>query len=286
MKRERSFVADGATKPSRSRSIAGLAFAGALVLADPCAIVARPGVVGVAIAAAAELSRDAGLQTKIAAVASAATAEQRTTALAALRTAAAPELADLVPQLALFLLDADGERAGMTPALIVSRLGITHGQILRAIERHLDTPDVALRAQLENLLGQVELGDVRALLAERGAAAPSPGLVRYLYARSAADAVTVLGAAPAAGTLPSQVIVVEDARTAIAAGRASDADRARASAALGALARDRDWRLRAYAAAAGRAQDGVLAIGDRMLSSLANDADPRVRAVARTTTTR
>jgi hypothetical protein len=134
-------------------------------------------------------------------------------ALASLRASVAPDFADLVPQLALFLLDADGERAGMTPALIVSRLGVTRGQILRAVVPHLDTPEEKLRAQLENLLGAVELDDVRVYLTEQGGASPPDGLVRHLYARSPAGAVQVLrSASGAASAEPASVVEVERVR--------------------------------------------------------------------------
>lgn len=59
-----------------------------------------------------------------------------------------------MPQLALFLLAAQGERAGMTPAVIVQRLGISRVQIERAIAPYRDTASPALRAQLANLLGE------------------------------------------------------------------------------------------------------------------------------------
>lgn len=245
-----------------------------------------------AIAHAAEgsapaLRRDPDSQAKIAAVARATSEVEAAAALAALRASASPDFADLVPQLALFLIDADGERAGMTPALIVSRLGITRGQILRAVAPHLDTPDAQLRAQLENLLGAVELEDVRVYLTERSATPPSDGLVRYLYGRSPADAVTLLAPAAgpgartaAAGTGASLVADVETARAALAAGRASAEQTARAAATLDALSRDPDWRLRAYAAAVLRAAPRLSAGGAPALARLGDDPEPRVRAVA------
>lgn len=252
---------------------------GSLVLAEPSVTPAR----GAAIAVAADTSpaRDARVQARIAAVTSATSEEQLAGALAALRAVVADDFSDLVPQLALFLIDARDERAGMTPALIVSRLGVTRGQILRAVEPYLDTPDARLRAQLENLLGEVELDDVRAFVAASGPDAPSPALVRYLYARSPVDALRVLGAASVTGPLPAPVIVVEELRGALAAGRASEADRARAAGALATLSRDSDWRLRAYVAAVLGAEPGLIRAAELADPHLETDAEPRVRAVAR-----
>ncbi|MEW6268855.1 MAG: hypothetical protein AB1689_06105 [Thermodesulfobacteriota bacterium] len=237
-------------------------------------------------APAAEVVPDGELQAGIAAVARARDEQQLAVALENLRGASEPGFSDLVPQLALFLLEAKGERAGMTPALIVSRLGISQQQILRGVEPHLDTDDPALRAQLENLLGALELDELGALLAQRDAPA-TDGLVRYLYQRSPARAVEVLaqgeagrgaGAAPSTGTLA----VVEQARAALAAGTASDQERARAADALEALARDPDWRLRAYAAAVAAEEPRLAADGGALVGRLASDPERRVRAVART----
>ena len=262
----------------------GALLAAALLAAGPGFLASCPAPV--ALAAAPTPARAPDLQAKIAAVSRATTEPEAAAALAALRVSVAADFSDLVPQLALFLLDADGERAGMTPALIVSRLGITRGQILRALEPCLGTPDAKLRAQLENLLGAVELEDVRALVVERGGAPPSDGLVRYLYARSPADAVAVL--APVAGTdggtaraVPDGVTAVEDARAALASGRATDAVTARAALALDALSRDPDWRLRAYAAAVLRDAPTLVGADGATLRRLAGDDEPRVRAVAR-----
>ena len=275
------------TSWSRTRRGHAARSAGA-VLAVALLLVCAPRVVPFArgpVALAAEpatLARDTDVQARIAAVSRAASEQEATSALDALRASVAPDFSDLVPQLALFLLDADGERAGMTPALIVSRLGITRGQILRAVEPHLDTPDAKLRAQLENLLGAVELDDVRAFLVERGATPPAAGLVRYLYERSPADAVVLLREPARAGAeRPTAVVQVEEARAALAAGGSTDDERARAASVLDALARDPDWRLRAYAAAVLRDAD-ALALGDgAALERLAADREPRVRAVAR-----
>ncbi len=278
----------------RTRWIALVASLAALLLAIEPSVAPSssrtPSSAAIALAAevaASVLRRDADVQAKIAAVARATSEADAAAALAALRASVSPDVSDLVPQLALFLLDADGERAGMAPALIVSRLGITRAQILRAVAPHLDTPDAKVRAQLENLLGAVELEDVRAYLTERGAAPPSDGLVRYLYARSPADAVTLLAPAgdpgartSAAGKGASPMAEVEAARSALAAGRASAEQTARAAATLDALSRDPDWRLRAYAAAVLRADPGLSTGGAPALARLADDPEPRVRAVA------
>jgi hypothetical protein len=201
------------------------------------------------------------------------------------RRASAPDHADLVPQLALFLLAARGEREGMAPALIVDRLDVSPRQILRAVEPHLDTPDAALREQLEDLLGAVGFDEIGALLDERRAP-PSAGLARYMFERAPAEAVMLLearagrsgGAATAAG---ATVRVVEKARAALAGGSLGDDERARAAAALAELARHPDWWLRAYAAAA-LADGPALAADDGALRDrLANDPDLRVRAAGR-----
>lgn len=288
---ERPHVRDLAAGRPHGRALAAagavarlLAVAGLLVLAEPPLTLTRDAAI--AVAAAASPARDERVQARIAAVASATDDEQVASTLAALGAVVADDFSDLVPQLALFLLDAHDERAGMTPALIVSRLGVTRGQILRAVEPHLDTPDARLRAQLENLLGAVELADVRAFVVERGGAPPSDGLVRYLYARSPADAITALApvaeASAAERATPPQVAHVEGVRAALAAGRASDADTARAATALDALSRAPDWRLRAYAAAVLRATPALSGTADAAtLRRLEEDATPRVRAVAR-----
>jgi hypothetical protein len=262
-----------------------LAAAGLLVLVEPHVTPLRGGAR--VAAASATPARDAGVQAKIAAVASATSEEQLASTLAALRAVTAPDYSGLVPQLALFLLDARDERAGMTPALIVSRLGVTRGQILRAVEPYLDAPDAKLRAQLDNLLGAVELADVRAFVVERGGAPPSDGLVRHLYARSPVEAIGVLAPVAAANepepraTSPD-VTLVETTRATLAAGRASNADVTRAAAALDALSRDPDWRLRAYAAAVLRATPALSRDpDDGALRRLEDDAQRSVRAVAR-----
>jgi len=240
-------------------------------------------------AAAPALRRDPDVQARIAAVARATSESEAAAVLAALRAAVSPDYSDLVPQLALFLLDSEGERAGMTPALIVSRLGVTRAQILRGVAPHLDTPDPELRAQLENLLGAVELEDVRVYLTERGTSPPD-GLVRYLYGRSPAGAVALLGAASdgsarasGAATDAAPIAEVEDARSALAAGRASAERTERAATTLDALSRDPDWRLRAYAAAVLRAEPGLAAVDAGAFARTRQDPDARVRAVATAT---
>lgn len=264
--------------------VRALVTAGLLVLAEPHATPLRGGAM--VAAASTSPARDERVQAKIGAVASATSEQQLASALAALRAGVAPDFSDLVPQLALFLLDARDERAGMTPALIVDRLGITRGQILRAVEPHLDAPDAKLRAQLENLLGAVELADVRVLVVERGGAPPSDGLVRHLYERSPVEAIAVLApvaAANAAGgrTTSPQVTLIEAARVALASGRASDVHTARAAAALDVLSRDPDWRLRAYAAAVLRATPALRQPDGNALRRLEDDVQSPVRAVAR-----
>lgn len=274
----------GGARAASSILIRALATAAMLVLAEPHATPVRGGAM--VAAASTSPARDERVQTKIASVASATSEQQLAGALAALRAVVAPDFSDLVPQLAVFLLDARDERAGMTPALIVDRLGVTRGQILRAVEPYLDTPDARLRAQLENLLGAVELADVRALVVERGGAPPSDGLVRHLYERSPVEAIAVLAPAAAANeperrTTSPAVTLVEAARVALASGRASDADTARAAAALDALSRDPDWRLRAYAAAVLRSTPALREPDGSALGRLEDDALSPVRAVAR-----
>ncbi|HEY8515925.1 MAG TPA: hypothetical protein VIS07_10475 [Candidatus Binatia bacterium] len=245
-------------------------------------------------ARAAGFERDAALQARIAAVAQARSEEQLATALAELGAA---DRTKLVPQLALFLLEAEGERAGMAPAVIVSRLGISDGEILRAVEPQLDAADPALRAQLENLLDAVALDEMRALLAERDAPT-SVGLVRYLYRRAPREAVDVVRARDASLATTSSarngdandahddgaqddamLAVVEEARRALAAGTLDDATRAQASNALETLSRARDWRLRAYAAAIVAEQPQLTDDAAELRSRLAADHDARVRAV-------
>jgi hypothetical protein len=121
-------------------------------------LVAAPGSLswcpGAAVAVAAEaLAPRADVQAAIGRVARAADEEELERALVDLRRLCAPDHSDLVPQLAIFLLSARGERAGMAPAIIVDRLDISHDEIVRAVTPHLATSNDALRAQLENLLG-------------------------------------------------------------------------------------------------------------------------------------
>lgn len=283
--RLRRLAEQGGRRPVRARrvaaSLAAAPLAALLLVAEPQVAPSRQSSIAQATEAPV-LQRDGEVQARIAGVARATNEAETAAALDALRASVSADFADLVPQLALFLLEADGERAGMTPALIVSRLGITRAQILRAVAPHLDTPDAKLRAQLENLLGAVELEDVRVFLVERGATPPADGLVRYLYARSAADAVVLLRDPARAGAQrPTAVVEVEEARAALAAGRSTDDQRARAASVLGGLARDPDWRLRAYAAAVLR-DAAALALPDgAALERLTADREPRVRAVAR-----
>ena len=107
-----------------------------------------------ATTANAEVVPNAEIQDGIRRVARADDEAELASALDRLRRSSAPDFSDLVPQLALFLLTADGEREGMTPAVIVSRLGVTHDQIEHAVAPHLGTASPALRAQLENLRGR------------------------------------------------------------------------------------------------------------------------------------
>lgn len=171
------------------RSIAKLVVAGGLL-----AVLAgvHPDPLGAGrggIAAAAQIAANDDVQARIRRVARAASEEELAAALEGLRHRVAPDYSDLVPQLAVFLLSAEGEREGMAPALIVERLGISRGQILRGVEPHLDAADPALREQLENLLGAVDrapdgsidFSAIGALIVERGGAPPDP-LVRYMFA--------------------------------------------------------------------------------------------------------
>ena len=124
----------------------------AVVAAEPAALVwLRPSVASAV--AADELAPRADVQEAIGRVARAADAADLDRALAELRRLSAPDHSDLVPQLAIYLLSARGEREGMAPAIIVDRLDITHDEIVRAVTPHLATSNEALRAQLENLLG-------------------------------------------------------------------------------------------------------------------------------------
>jgi hypothetical protein len=153
------------------------------VLADAPAMLLSRGRLAIA---AAEVAVDVPLQESIDRVARAGSEAELATALEELRSRSAPDFSDLVPQLAIFLLDAKGEREGMAPAVIVSRLGISRAQIVRGVVPHLGTSNDRLRAQLENLLGAGEQGaggavdfsEIRAYLAERPEA-PSPVLVEY-----------------------------------------------------------------------------------------------------------
>ena len=103
-----------------------------------------------------ELAPSPALQDAIRRVARAEDEASLEAALTELRALSAPDFSDLLPQLALFLLVADGEREGMTPAVIVQRLGITRAQVERAVAPHRGSSDPALRAEIEDLLGDDE----------------------------------------------------------------------------------------------------------------------------------
>ena len=119
-------------------------------------ILAAVGGLAGSSAAATELTPDPALQDAIRAVARAADEAALERALDDVRARSAPDHSDLVPQLALFLQRAEGEREGMTAAVIVDRLDISRDEIERAIAPYRDVDDPALRAQLENLLGAEE----------------------------------------------------------------------------------------------------------------------------------
>lgn len=246
-----------------------------------------------AFAATDGLAANPALQDAIRRVARAQGKGDLAVALADLRRLSAPDFSDLVPQLAIFLLSASGDREGMAPAVIAQRLGITRQQILRGVEPHLGVSDPALRPQLENLLGEVDRGpgggvdfsEYRIFLGEKDHA-PSSALVRYLFKRSPNDAVTVLAGVEksggaAGGAVPAEVSIVEARRSELAAtGRLSEEARADATVALEALAQSPDWWLRCYAAAIARAEPrlaGASAASTR--ERLARDPDARVRAV-------
>ena len=132
--------------------------AAAVVLLSAVALLAEPGSGAwrgerAAVAAAADLAPRADVQEAIGRVARAKNEAELESALADLRRLSAPDRSELVPQLALFLLSASGEREGMAPAIIVDRLEISRDEIVRGVTPHLSTSDPALRAQLENLLG-------------------------------------------------------------------------------------------------------------------------------------
>lgn len=134
-----------------ARAGAILALSAAALLAEPGSLAWRPDA---AVAAAAEaLAPRAEVQDAIGRVARADDPADLERALDDLRRLTAPDHSDLVPQLAIFLLTAQGEREGMAPAVVVDRLDISRDEIVRAVTPHLDTSDPALRAQLENLLG-------------------------------------------------------------------------------------------------------------------------------------
>ena len=124
----------------------------AALLAEPAGLAWLRRSSGSALAAD-EIAPRADVQEAIGKVARATDAADLDRALAELRAVSAPDHSDLVPQLAIYLLSARGEREGMAPAIIVDRLEITHDEIVRAVTPHLATSNEALRAQLENLLG-------------------------------------------------------------------------------------------------------------------------------------
>jgi hypothetical protein len=272
----------------------GTVIVGGLIALLVDAQVLAPRTGGEAIAATGEIVADAELQAGIARVARAEGAEDVAAALDALRRLSAPDFSDLVPQLAIFLLGADGEREGMAPAVVVDRLGISRAQILRAVEPHLGISDGALRAQLENLLGavdggpagSVDFGEYRALIAERRASPPA-ALVAYMFERSPADAATTLGEVYASGAARSaasaQVSLVEGARGALArTGSLPVATRAQVASTLEALARHPDWWVRCYAAAVLRENARLADLGGAAVRErLANDPDERVRNALR-----
>ncbi|HZR79539.1 MAG TPA: hypothetical protein VFD92_00465 [Candidatus Binatia bacterium] len=261
------------------------------LLAALAAAPLAPWTAAVPAAWASELAPDAVLQARIARVARAASEDDVAAALDELRRSSAPDFSDLVPQLAVFLVSARGEREGMAPAVVVSRLGISRAQILRGVAPYLDTSDDRLRRQLANLLGAVDegpdgtvdFGEYRAYLAERGGSAPT-ALVEHLFERSPAKAARILAEtsgsdASARAAALAQVDAVESARAALGSRRAGGSADAsdRAAAGVDALAGRPEWWARAYAAALVRADRRAAArdVRDR----LANDPDDRVRAV-------
>jgi hypothetical protein len=134
------------------RASATLALCAAALLAEPGSVAWRGRSAAVAVAAE-ELAPRAEVQDAIRQVARAHDAPELASALEEIRRITAPDHSDLVPQLAIFLLSAQGEREGMAPAVIVDRLDVSRDEIVRAVTPHLGTSNEALRAQLENLLG-------------------------------------------------------------------------------------------------------------------------------------
>jgi len=164
--------------------------------------VAAPGS-GQKPAARVDLEPDPAVQTAIAEFMQPADEEAQGAALARLRAAAGPQFRELIPQLLYYSWKAESTRDGMALGVIVERLRIREGAMLRGLVPLLETNDDELRRELAGVLAGYEkqspdsppsFGCYRQFLAgpiEKGAD-PPPGLVRHLYETDAGTAMLLI----------------------------------------------------------------------------------------------
>lgn len=149
------------------------------------------------------LEPDATVQAAIAEFMNPANEEAQKAALASLRENGGQQFRELIPQLVYYSWKAESTRDGMALGVIVERLRIREGAMLRAIVPLLETGDVGLRKELAGILVAYEkhsadappsFTSYRPFLAEpmvKGEE-PPPGLVRHLYETDAGTAMLLL----------------------------------------------------------------------------------------------
>lgn len=149
------------------------------------------------------LEPDAAVQAAIAAFMNPADEAAQKAALATLRENAGQQYRELIPQLVYYSWKAESTRDGMALGVIVERLRIREGAMLRAVVPLLETNDAGLRRELAGILAEYEKHSTDAppsfaayhpFLAgpmSQGEE-PPPGLVRHLYETDAGTALLLI----------------------------------------------------------------------------------------------
>jgi len=245
--------------------------------------------------AATVLEPDAEMQAAIAAFIHSTDEAAQKSALADLRAGAGPQFRELIPQALYYSWKAKSTQEGMALGVLIDRLNIREGAMLRGLVPLLETSDEELRRELAGTLAEYEkhtpdappsFSGYRQFLAPpiEAGEEPPPGLVRHLYETDAGTAMLLIMRIerPDRAELRGLLWAEHEVRDTLWKQRfgflGPDQIEPEAAEQLDMLSLHPRWWARLYAAQILREYPGFREPG--AVERLANDAHPLVKAAA------